>query len=415
MLSLHLNVPAGHRRGSSDLDGWRNRAALEKESATPALDGLRPHHEQSLQVVPALLVDCWSRPCWPVAAGAADAVVVLALDGIGLEPALVAWRPDLAVVVTSTFPSTSPTAWLTATTGRRVAEHGVPGAVYRFGRELLFNCLADRSAGRITDWSARDRAPEVVVDGGTTVFEALSRRGVDTVVVPGDLASFPGRWADAVTRGARRVASDGPWATLRYRPAAAALTVVQDVDRMLGWRRPDTPLLVWAFTHLDPYVHRHGYDQTVLEALGILGDAAARWSEAGHTVVSHADHGLVRTRPPRTPPSAWEEAGDPRLSRLPPGGAGRVRWWYPHAGREDEVLDRLTAALGDGALVVPAERLVELGLVEREGRLLDRVGEIVALALGESFPLVDPRDAFEHGSVTPAEMLVPLAVWGPRR
>jgi hypothetical protein len=396
------------------MGGWRSREELEKESAISGLDGLRPHRDQGLHVVPAVLIDCWIRPCWPFAVGSADAVVVLALDGIGLEPALTAWAPATVIALTSTFPSTSPTAWLTAVTGRQVAEHGVPGVVYRFGPGLLFNCLADRSAGRSGDWSANDRATEVMIDGGATVFQVLSGRGIDSVVVQGDLGSIPGRWADAVTRGARRVVPDRPWATLRYRPVAAARTVVHDIDQVLGSRRAGGPLLVWAYAHLDPYVHRHGYDKAVLAALAILGQAARRWSEAGYAVVSHADHGLVRTRP-LPMGSGWAEAGDARLSRLPPGGAGRVRWWYPRPGREDEVLDRLTAALSDHALVMPAEGLIELGLVERGGQLLDRIGEIVALALDEWFPLVDPEDAYEHGSVTPEEMLAPLVVWGPRR
>jgi hypothetical protein len=36
---------------------------------------------------------------------------------------------------------------------------------------------------------------------------------------------------------------------------------------------------------------------------------------------------------------------------------------------------------------------------------------VVALALTQRFPLEDPDMRYEHGSVHPDEMLIPLATW----
>lgn len=122
----------------------------------------------------------------------------------------------------------------------------------------------------------------------------------------------------------------------------------------------------------------------------------------------------TRCAAPEPPASAdWEAVGGPALCRLPVGGAGRVRWWYPRPGRVAEVRERFADMLGPDALVLTRDRLVDLGLVARNGALVDRLGEVVALAVGRRFPPIDPRDRYEHGSITEDEMLVPLGVWAP--
>lgn len=375
------------------------------------IPGLRPHSGQGLHAVPALVTDCWEGPDWPLAVGSAEKVILLAVDGIGWPLAGEIWQPSLLVPLTSTFPSTSVAAWLTSVTGRTVAEHGVPGVVHRWGADLLFNCLSDRAAGRGRDWAADDAASEVTVRSGPTLFDTLSATGRTSVALPGDLVNFPGRWADSVLRGARLRPSAADWTALRDRPAAAAATVVAEVDEAMA--DPGTHLL-WAFVHIDPHIHRHGYDASVVAALRALQAAAARWADMGCTVIAHGDHGLTRSRPgPESP--AWREVNGPRWCRLPPGGAGRVRWWYPRPGREQEVLARVRAAVGDSGFAGPATALEEFGLLARGGARYAGIGEVVAFALDESFPAFDPTCPYEHGSVTAEEMLTPLAVWGPAR
>ncbi|RSM51511.1 hypothetical protein DMB66_41880 [Actinoplanes sp. ATCC 53533] len=391
---------------------WLSPDDLSKACALDAVPGLRPHRVQSLRLIPSLLLSCWDRPTGAFSLGHTRTVIVLATDGIGWSAAERCWSPDLLAPLTSTFPSTSTAAWLTATTGVAPTIHGVPGPVYRARPEVLFNCVTDQAAGRITDWTAQDTAVEVDLPSHRTVFEELSDRGASVTALPGDLTTVPGRWADAVLRGATAVAPGGDWPALSRRPVQAVRSVVEDVDAVVAGRPGAGGRLVWAFVHLDPYIHRHGYDGSIDAALARLDQAARRWSRSGHTVVAHADHGLTRTRP--TPAvDMMTAAGARALCRLPAGGAGRTRWWYPKPSHHGDVLAAVGAALGEDALVVPAGRLVDLGLVATDGVLLDRIGEVVAIALGDRFPLVDPADRYEHGSLTADEMLAPLAVWAP--
>jgi hypothetical protein len=393
---------------------WLSADDLINACALDAVPGLRPHRVQGLRLIPSLLLSCWDRPTIPFSLGSTRTVIVLATDGVGWRAAQRCWSPDLLVALTSTFPSTSTAAWLTATTGLAPTIHGVPGPVYRYGPDLLFNCVNDRAAGRVGDWAAVDTAIEVDIQPHRTVFDELSDRGVAVTALPGDLINVPGRWTDAVLRGATPIAPSGDWPALSQRPIEAVRGVVQDVDAVVSGHPSASSRLVWAFVHLDPYIHRHGYDDIIDASLTLLDDAARGWSRSGHTVVAHADHGLTRTQPTSTVDIMT--ADDARiLCRLPDGGAGRTRWWYPKPARHDDVRAAVSAALGDDALVVPAGRLVELGLVAAGGVLLGRIGEVVAIGLGDRFPLLDPADRYEHGSLTEDEMLAPLAVWAPHQ
>ena len=375
---------------------WLDARALV--GACPGLRGdvVLPRADQDLTVIPARLESMFET------AGAGGTVIVLALDGVSYEAAAGAWRPDELVALTSTFPSTSVPAWLSATSGRAVAEHGVPGVVIRTGKSDLFNTLADGPGDPGATFLGRH----------DTVFRRLTARGVDCVGLIGDLKAVPGRWSSAVVDGLRVLPDDADWTMLRHEPERVPDAIERGVDRALG-AITGRPTLVWAYVHIDPYIHDHGFDAAVRACLAELGAAAERWAAAGHVVVAHSDHGMVETDSPEELMGAFDDATGSRWCRLPPGGAGRVRWAYPHAASEDAVLARLEQMLGDDALVCPIDALEGLGIAPLTPILRERMGEIVAIAGGRRFPLHEPKP-FEHGALTPDEMLVPFAIWHGR-
>jgi hypothetical protein len=75
------------------------------------------------------------------------------------------------------------------------------------------------------------------------------------------------------------------------------------------------------------------------------------------------------------------------------------------------VAERLCQGLGPHAVVLTRPDLVRLGLASDAPRLLGRIGEVVAVAASQRFPLSDPDLCYEHGGVQPDELLVPLATW----
>jgi hypothetical protein len=376
--------------------------------------GIRPHPGQSLRGLRAAFGSWWRQPQGPCRFGRAESLIVLAVDGLSHEAARAAWSsPDLLVPLTSTFPSVSGTAWITAATGLAVEEHLVPGVVYRLPESgALYHSYADRELA-VEDPPAPQRPAAGRPPGPwPTVFTDLAALGMDAVALPGDMGPWPAPLRRAVLAGAR-VAGDGvSWESLRLAPPTMVAAVVSEVDAALAARRPGAPLFLWAYVNVDDAIHRTGYDEAVAAALGLLEEAAQKWRRRGHAVAAHGDHGLVPYDPAPGAAAAFAAANAPDLCRLPPGGAGRVLWSYPRPGRDGELLARLADALGDCALVVPAEELAAWGLFGWNAGLAARLGAVCAVATTAGFP-APPAEGkrFEHGSFTAPEMLTALAVW----
>ncbi|MFY1636200.1 alkaline phosphatase family protein [Solwaraspora sp. WMMB335] len=348
-----------------------------------------------LTSMPGIVLDELSR--------ARHGVVMLAVDGLSYAAALAAgWQTAELTALASTFPSTSTTAWLTAMTGVGPDRHGVPGTVYRVpGR----GCLVYAVTGQVLARGPADPAgdPRLVIPH-PTIFERATNDGVRCRAVAREIGHLPGPWAQALLRGAT-MAPPAPTRTLAGQadnPVLLAEAVVTQVDEETGDAPPPRPMLLWVYVNLDDHVHRHGYDQPAVAAMATLAASAARWAEAGWTVVAHSDHGQVRCVPDDDLVRAWTALDDPARRMLPPGGAGRVRWLYPVPG-DDDVAGRLAETLGATARIVAAD----------EG-LRDRVGPVIAIAANDRFPVPDTSLRWEHGADSPGETMVPLAIWRSR-
>src|SRR5919197_2011027 len=273
-----------------------------------------------LRVVSEVVAEAWRS---------AGTVAVLALDGINDSVARGVWSQARVEALTSTFPTTSVTAWLTAATGLEPAEHGVLGVVYYLPEAgTCFHVFLDQGLEPV------ELPPRRMTDA-PTFFERARDEGVRCLANPGELASWPSAWTDTILRGAERLAPPTDWTALRHDPVGAADAAVRETEAALG----PGPRLVWTFVNFDDYLHRRGYDEPVLEALARLEQAAAEWAAAGHALVAYAHHGLVESRSDDEARRAWTEVTGPELCRCPPGGAGRVRWGYPPAGQEHQLAE----------------------------------------------------------------------------
>lgn len=355
-------------------------------------------------VVPALLRPrATPAPAWlPSVAAEADQVVLLVLDGLGWEQLQARARlaPTLAGLqggaAHSVAPTTTATALTSITTGMTPGEHGVVG--YRidvFGEVL--NVLRWTVAGS----DVRRRLPP---ERFQPVRPFLG--GAAPVVTRAEFATSG--FSAAHLGGARQIGWRVP------------STLVVEVRRLLAAGEP----FVYAYYDgVDKVAHEYGLgdhfdaevaaaDRLVEDLLGVLPPGAA--------LVITADHGQV-------------EVGD-RLLELPgavleavrlQSGEGRFRWLHARPGRAGVLLDAATDTYGDGsgsgvAWVVSAEQVRdERWFGPRLGAAAEsRLGD-VALVARAPVSFVDPDDTGpfrlvgRHGSLTPAEVLVPLLAGGP--
>jgi predicted AlkP superfamily pyrophosphatase or phosphodiesterase len=350
-------------------------------------------------VIPALLAPRPDgRPAWiPAAAAEARQVVVLVLDGLGWEQLDDRW--DLAPTlrrlrggpITTVAPSTTATALTSITTGLTPGEHGVIGYRIEIHGEVLNVLRWATTAG-----DARKRIPP------TQLQPIPPFLGHNVPVVT--RAEFAGSgFTLAHLSGVRQIGIRMP------------SSLVVEVRRLLA---AGEPFVYTYYEGIDKVAHEYGLgehydaelvaaDQLVADLLGVLPPGAA--------LVVASDHGQVDCGDRLIPP-------DPDVLALTEmqSGEGRFRWLHARPGRAADLLAAATAAHGDVAWVVSAEQVVDEDWFgpRLSPAAAARIGD-VALVARAPLAFDDPADSgpfrlvSRHGSLTAAEVLVPLLAGGP--
>jgi hypothetical protein len=337
---------------------------------------------------------------------------VLVADGLGWELLLANRRaaPAMAAAaerggpVTTGFPSTTATSLASIGTGLPPGGHGLVGYTIALpGMERAFNCLRWSPYGLGGSRDLRDRVVPERIQPEPTAFEAAKADGIEvTLVGAGEYA------ASGFTRAALR--GGGYWRTHSLGDQAAGAVAGlgrgrrslvylyhPDLDRTGHVRGADTDAWRMELAHVDRLVTH------VAERLP--GDAA---------LFVTGDHGMVDLRPEQR----VDLADQPELAagvRLLSGEA-RARHVHTERGAAEDVLAGWRGLLGHAMWVVPGEEAVAAGWFGPQvaDEVRARVGDVVAAAhgpLGVVQREVDPTQAVltgHHGSMTPAEQLVPF-------
>ncbi len=331
----------------------------------------------------------------------ADSYVLLLVDGLG--HALLAEHAEHAPYLASLLPGTAPlTVGVPSTTATSLTSlgtalppggHGLVGYTSRIpGTDRLLNALM---------WS-KDVDPHLW-QPHRTAFARLAAAGVRTTVV--NKREFAGSGlTEASARGACFVGVDRVGerqvAVQEASAAVPSLTYIYDGD--LDWTG-----------------HRYGVASPQWRAqLGLTDLAVRRLRETlpeATRIVVVADHGMVDA----DPDDRVDVDEVPQLARgvVLLGGEARFRHVYCRAAAAVEVRDRWRGVLGDRAEVLLREEAVAQGWFGAVTEVvLPRIGEVVAACRGRftvlgshTFPH-ESRLVGVHGSLTPAEMLVPVLV-----
>ncbi|MFT4218797.1 MAG: alkaline phosphatase family protein [Micropruina sp.] len=334
---------------------------------------------------------------------AAERFVVLLADGLGRD--LLQGRDDLAPfltglldapassTITSGAPSTTVTSITSLGTGLAPGQHGLVGYTFRFGGRML-NALL---------W--QDGLDGLDVQPQLTAFERLAKAGVRcTTVTP---SRFRGT---GLTTCALRGAD-----FLGYpEEASSARRVELTVQAALSGPRS----LVYLYDRdLDHAGHKHGTasDAWAAELVRIDALAAALRAALPDDVrlLITGDHGMLDIAVDRR--ITIEDHPDLLAEVQLIGGEGRFRQLYVSADAAP-VAARWADWLGPDAWVLTRDEASEAGWFgPLQPRLADRFGDVlVAMATDRALMTRTQPNEFNligmHGSLTPAELTVPLLI-----
>jgi hypothetical protein len=336
----------------------------------------------------------------PLQLAPADRACLLVVDGLGWEllrehPAAAPFLSELAVggrTLAAGFPATTATSLASLGTGRPPGQHGVLGyQVAVPGEGILLNAL---------QWD--QRVDPVAWQPGRTIFERATEAGVAAFRVAHSSLGPTGLSA-ATMRGGEHLAAN----TLGALVAEAATAL----------RRSDRALAVVYDGALDSTGHVFGCTSDAWRyQLGHVDKLAEQLAGAlppGTALHVTADHGMVDVAPQDRVDADAVPGLREGVALL--GGEPRARQDYAQPGAAKDVLAAWRDILGHRAWVVSREEAIAdgwFGLVD--SRIMARIGDVVAAPAGPSAVVAtqaEPRESAligMHGSLTPADQLVPM-------
>jgi predicted AlkP superfamily pyrophosphatase or phosphodiesterase len=354
------------------------------EPVRPALDGA-----SVAGIVPALVGG--QNGSWiPEVARAADAVVLLVLDGLGWNSAQehAVILPTISAMtggrITTVAPSTTATALTSIATGLAPAQHGVLGYRMRVGADVL----------NVLRWTVPDARPPDPFD----VQRHTAFLGREIPVVTKSEFRNSG-FTNAHLRGARFTGWNSPSVLVEH-----CARLVAAGERFVYAYYPGVDNVAHEFGLHDGYYAREleFADRLVADLLAALPERA--------TLLVTADHGQIHLER-----EDWIDLTELRPMVEVMAGDGRFRYLYARHGAAKDLAAVARDLLGDHAWVRSRGEVLDDGWLGAgaTGTIPGRIGDVV-LASRDASAFVDPALAVEvrlrsgHGSLTADEMYVPL-------
>jgi hypothetical protein len=331
----------------------------------------------------------------------AASYVVFLVDGLGAEllrrhahaAPFLAELLDEGRLGTAGVPSTTATSLTSLGTGLPPGSHGLVGFTSRVpGTDRLLNALQWDKRIDPLEWQPHPTAFTRLAREGVTVTSVNKREFRDSGLT---IASQRGAEYVGADRVGERIA--GVVTAARQRPS---LTYVYDGD--LDWTG-----------------HRFGVASSAwLQQLSMVDAEAEQLREAlpaATRLVVVADHGMVDS-----PPEARIDVVDhPELTDGVAllGGEARFRHLYAARGAVDDVVAAWRATLAGRAEVLTRDEAIGRGWFGPvDPAVRPRLGDVVVACTGDTAVLSTDAFPYEatlvglHGSLTPAEMLIPVIV-----
>jgi len=343
--------------------------------------------------------------------GELSAACLFLVDGLGWEPLArgVPEAPFLSEAarrarsVTTGFPSTTVTSFASLGTGLTPGRHGLVGyTVAVSGYDRAMNVLRWTLVGGGPSVDLRGDLPPEEFQPEQTLFERAASHGLRTVTLGDQDHARSG-----LTRATLRGAIYGPV----YSPGDVAAAAGEEL-------RAGTRLVCAYYPGLDFTGHLRGpaSDAWALE-LGhvdrIASDLADRLPPGSAMIVT-GDHGMVEVLEEQKIDLAYHPELTEGVRLI--AGEPRARYAYSRPGAERDVLAAWRGTLGDRMWVVSREEAIADGWFGPgvPDRVRPWIGDVIAAAREPVAVVQRQTDGLmatligQHGSLTPAEQLVPL-------
>ncbi|MGW4478754.1 alkaline phosphatase family protein [Rhodococcus triatomae] len=341
-------------------------------------------------------------------------VCILLVDGLGSE--LLEAHPDEAPFLSSAarrpaltagFPTTTAASLASLGTGMPSGEHGVVGYLMSVpGEDRLMNPLKWRLHG---EGPRVDLLRELVPEEFQPAPTAFERAAADGVTVSRVAPAYQG--GSGLTRAALRGGEFKP-----------TFSMGDLVDAAVTSLRAGERSLVYAYHgELDLTGHARGPESSAwaleLAQVDLLARQIAAWLPSDGALIVTADHGMVQVRSP------LDVDQEPELTRgvRQIGGEPRARHIYAAPDEADPVLERWRSRLADDFAVFSRAEVIERGWFGPtvSARARERIGDVIAVATGDGALIRKSAEPLQsilvghHGSLTSAELHVPLLVFRP--
>ncbi|MGA9872142.1 MAG: alkaline phosphatase family protein [Rhodococcus sp. (in: high G+C Gram-positive bacteria)] len=340
-------------------------------------------------------------------------VCVLMIDGLGADQ--LAEHPEdapfltrhLRSVITAGFPSTTATSLSSLGTGVPPGQHGIVGyQVALPGQDLLMNTLQWKLHGSASDSEPLPELTPETFQPSPTAFERAATAGIAVTHVGPSMQNGSGLTRASLRGGVFR-ASVSPGDL-----AAEAVSALAEAG----------PALVYAYHgDLDLVGHVRGPRSLAwrlqLRHVDLLAESIAAQLPGDGALVVVADHGMVQVGNRVD----YDSIADLREGVRLLGGEPRMRYLYTRAGAVDDVQRAWQNTLGNRFTVVTRDDAVARGWFGPtvSSDAYSRIGDLLALANDTSAVVRSQAETTasmlrgHHGSLTSAELSVPLVVARP--
>lgn len=335
-------------------------------------------------------------------------VAILLIDGMGAD--LVAARSEMAPFLaaqsaqslTAGFPSTTAASLASLGTGLPAGEHGLVGYLLAVpDHNRLMNPLKWRLMG---EGPKVDLLKEIVPEQFQPVATAFERAATDGVAVTQVAPMYQA--GSGLTRAALRGGE--------FRPTFSSGDLVHGVIGALG--AGDRSLVYAYHGDLDLTGHVRGPASESwaleLQQIDLTIRLIAERLPAGSALIVTADHGMVHV----ADPVDFDQHPELQAGVRGLGGEPRARHVYTEPGAAPDVVASWRDALGADFTVLSRADVIGAGWLGPTvvPRVQPRIGDVVVVANGDRAVIRSAAEPLQsrlvghHGSLTSAEMLVPL-------